>query len=306
MPRRTARIFCAWGSVTSTSGRHMPGETDVREARGHLGPLMQIKEEKWRTTEMNKPLKWLQGWTAERARLWSASLRYARDDGPADCTKRRERGCRNCPGLLNRMYVWLHYNMGLKFDFIAKVKLLFSFTEDCSDLRRPCFKCRRVTWRAACVDSLFPRLLCCSLCSDMFLSPSSKFPSFRERSEARDCDLPWGWVKDSPPPPPSLPPLPSLRDGLLLLHISLFCIHLSPLFSLGSTDRVQKEPPYRVSSSILDCSDRSISAPPPVVWSHCARKKKKKKRRGKKRGNFTDHAVENNQFTNPMDIMAPV
>lgn len=37
------------------------------------------------------------------------------------------------------------------------------------------------------------------LCSDMFLPPSPKFPSFRVRSEASDCDLPWGWVKDSPP-----------------------------------------------------------------------------------------------------------
>lgn len=58
-------------------------------------------------------------------------------------------------------------------------------------------------WRASCVESLFPLLLGYLLCSDMFLSPSPKFPSFRERSEARDCDLPWGWVKDSPPP--SLP-----------------------------------------------------------------------------------------------------
>ena len=58
---------------------------------------------------------------------------------------------------------------------------------------------------AACVKSLFLLLLWYSLCSDMFLSPSSKFPSLREKSEVRDCDLPWGWVKDSLPPPP--PPL---------------------------------------------------------------------------------------------------
>ena len=52
-------------------------------------------------------------------------------------------------------------------------------------------------------------LLCSSLCSDMFLSPSPKFPSFRERSEARHCDPAWGWVgwvKGSPPP--SLPSFP--------------------------------------------------------------------------------------------------
>lgn len=52
---------------------------------------------------------------------------------------------------------------------------------------------------ASCVESLFPLLLFHSLCSDMSLSPSPKFPSFTEGSEARDCDLPWGWVKDSPP-----------------------------------------------------------------------------------------------------------
>lgn len=58
--------FCAVGeSGTSTSGRHMPSETDVWGVRGHLGPLKQIKEVKWRTREMNKPLKWLRGWTAQ-------------------------------------------------------------------------------------------------------------------------------------------------------------------------------------------------------------------------------------------------
>lgn len=36
----------AWGSHASTSGRHMPGETDVCGVRGQPGPLMQIKEEK--------------------------------------------------------------------------------------------------------------------------------------------------------------------------------------------------------------------------------------------------------------------
>lgn len=159
------------------------------------------------------------------------------------------------------------------------------------------FKCRCVTWRAPCVESLFPLLLCDSLCSDMFLSPSPKFPSFRERSEARDCDLPWGWVK----PPPHHHPLPSLRDGLFL-SISLFCIHLSPLFSLGSSDRVQKELVYPVSSSISDCSHRSISAPQSdCMESLCVEKKK----RGKKSGNFTessDHAAENK--ANPMDYGA--
>lgn len=30
----------------STSGRHMPSETDVGEVRGHVGPLKQIKGEK--------------------------------------------------------------------------------------------------------------------------------------------------------------------------------------------------------------------------------------------------------------------
>lgn len=60
------------------------------------------------------------------------------------------------------------------------------------------FRCRY----ASCVKSLFPPLSFYLLCSDMFLSPSPKFPSFRERSEVRDSDLPRGWVKDSPPPSP--------------------------------------------------------------------------------------------------------
>lgn len=63
--------FAVWGSNEATSGRHMPSETDVWGVRGHLGPLMQIKEEKWGTTEMNKPLKWLQGWTAPSETLMS-------------------------------------------------------------------------------------------------------------------------------------------------------------------------------------------------------------------------------------------
>lgn len=59
------------------------------------------------------------------------------------------------------------------------------------------------------------------LCSDMLGSRSPTFPSFRAGSEARDCDLPWGWVEDSFHP---------LKDALCL-SISVFCIHLS-LFSL--------------------------------------------------------------------------
>lgn len=63
--------FAVLGSGTSTSGRHMPSETDVRGVMGHLGPLKQIKEEKWRTTEMNKRLKWLQGRTEQSETLIS-------------------------------------------------------------------------------------------------------------------------------------------------------------------------------------------------------------------------------------------
>lgn len=83
-------------------------------------------------------------------------------------------------------------------------------------------------WRASCVDSLFPLLLCRSPCSDTSPSPSPKFPSFRAGSEVRDCDLPSGWVKDSPPP------TPSMRDGPapFLFPIPLFCIHLTPFFLL--------------------------------------------------------------------------
>lgn len=71
----------------------------------------------------------------------------------------------------------------------------------------------RVVWNKHTQDAVFFSSRCapslCSLrlsfyllCSDMFLSPSPKFPSFRARSEVRDSDLPRGWVKDSPPPSP--------------------------------------------------------------------------------------------------------
>lgn len=136
-------------------------------------------------------------------------------------------------------------------------------------------------WRASCVDSLFPLLLCCSPCSDTSPSPSPKFPSFRAGSEVRDCDPPSGWVKDSPTsrnPPWEMGLLPSPSP-------SLYFVYTWPpfSFSLGSPDNVQKEPPSPVSASILDCSQRSIRAPVPDVWSRCAdrRRKKKKKKNGK-------------------------
>lgn len=118
------------------------------------------------------------------------------------------------------------------------------------------------------LESLFLPLSFYLPCLDMFLSPSPKFPSFRERSEVRDSDLPRGWVKDSLPPSPSwemcCPPPP----------ISLFCIHLSLLSSLGSPDNVQKDSWYSVSASILDWSAGPMG---PVVWSHCVGKNKGKK-----------------------------
>lgn len=61
MPHWITWIFVVSGSGMSTSGRHMPSKTDAWGVRGQLGSLIQIKDEKWRTTEMNKPLKWLQG-----------------------------------------------------------------------------------------------------------------------------------------------------------------------------------------------------------------------------------------------------
>lgn len=128
----------------------------------------------------------------------------------------------------------------------------------------------------------------------MFPSPSPEFPSFRGRSEVRDCDLPWGWVEDSP--------LLPFFERWAFLPISLFCIHLSPLFSLGSTDRVQKELQYPVSSCILDSSNGSITAPQLRV-SLCLRKNKKKW--NFTNGNFTNHWVKN-KCTNLMDITVPV
>lgn len=127
-------------------------------------------------------------------RLWSASLRYAWDDGLVDCTKRLQKLSRTKKHVcMITLITWGKHRTHFK-DFSI-------FTEDGCNFWQSYFKCRRVTWRAFSVESLFPRLLYYSLCSDMFLSPSPKFPSFRERSKARDCDLPWGWVKDSPHPP---------------------------------------------------------------------------------------------------------
>lgn len=72
------------------------------------------------------------------------------------------------------------------------------------------------------------------------------------------------------------PHLPPLQERCAVPPISLFCIHLSLLSSLGSPDNVQKELPYLVSDSILDYLDGSISVLQPAVWSHCVWKWKRK------------------------------
>lgn len=74
MPHWIAWIFAAVpGSGTCTSGRHMASGTDVCGVRGHLGPLMQTKDEKLKTTQMNKPRQWLHGWTAHTETLSSVT-----------------------------------------------------------------------------------------------------------------------------------------------------------------------------------------------------------------------------------------
>lgn len=103
-----------------------------------------------------------------------------------------------------------------KFRFCHKMCASFFLYCGFENFWRLCFGCRCVMWHASCVESLFPLLLGYLLCSDMFLSPSPKFPSFRERSEARDCDPPWGWVKDSPPP--SLPERWAVPPLLFILY----------------------------------------------------------------------------------------
>lgn len=189
----------------------MPSETDVWGVRGHLGPLMQIKEEKWGTTEMNKPLKCLQGWTAPSETLisitqisvwWRAGCLH-RKEAPEARTKNHFYYLHVCVIMLMTWVgkTWTHN--AFHFRFCHKMCTTFFFYQGFWNFWRPCFGCRCVMWHASCVESLFPLLLGYLLCSDMFLSPSPKFPSFRERSEARDCDPPWGWVKDSSPP--SLP-----------------------------------------------------------------------------------------------------
>lgn len=129
----------------------MPSETDVWKVTGHLGPLMQIKEEKWRTTEMNKPLKWLQGWTAQRETLisitqvcmWWWAVWLHKKTG---CGTKNHSAC-ICD------YI---YNTGPKYGFQLRYLqywLLSTFTEDCSTLNVDVFR------GVLLVSSL------CSLCS---------------------------------------------------------------------------------------------------------------------------------------------
>lgn len=197
-------VFGCLALAESTSGRHMPSETDVWGVGGHKDPLMQIKEETWRATEMNKPLKWLQ---------------RERED-------QHQSGVFVCVCVLIWLVVCTCWSQNYK-----RVSIIAAESDS------GWFEINTPRTQSLDADMLRAPSLCPSAlllpCSDMFLSPSPKFPSFRERSEVRDSDLPRGWVKDSPPPSPPW--------EMCCPPISLFCIHLSLLSSLGSPDSVQKE-----------------------------------------------------------------
>lgn len=133
-------------------------------------------------------------------------------------------------------------NMGMKYySFWFQIRVIFSFTEDCFNYWQFYFKCRCITWRAACVESLFPLLL--TLLRHVSLS-HPKFPSFRERSEARDCDLPWGWVKDAP--------LTSLSWEIGFSYPSLYFVYTWV--------------PYSFSDQLTECRKRGGIQFPALFW----------------------------------------
>lgn len=127
-------------------------ETDARRVRGHLGPLMQIKDEKWRTTEMNKPLKWFQGWTAQSETDQHHSGMRAMTGWLITQKDRKEAACKSDHS----------DNTGLKSHsqwfqmlFYCKFKVIFSFTGIVLTCDGPTLK----------VDVLRGVLLVSSLCS---------------------------------------------------------------------------------------------------------------------------------------------
>lgn len=77
----------------------------------------------------------------------------------------------------------------------------------------------------------------------MFLSPSPKFPPFRERSHAKDCDLPWGWARVLPLPFPL---------EIRCVSPSLYFVYTWVPYALLDQLTVQKKPLYPVSSQTLD------------------------------------------------------
>lgn len=152
-------------------------------------------------------------------RLWSASLRYACDDREADYRKKRqERGCRNCSELkkIPPKKTHSHYFVNVGLDSVSLFSganftvVVFSFSDNCCEFDDP-------TLNVDVLLSVLPVLSLCSCCSSSTCSAHTCFslPPLNsllwEKSKVRDCDLPWGWVKDSLPsfswemcPPPSL------------------------------------------------------------------------------------------------------
>lgn len=157
-------------SVESTSGWPAFWDRCLR-GQGSWGPSTRLKKKKkenWRGTEMNKPLKWLQRKNIS----------------------------------INQVCVcW----------YVVQLHMLKPELQMCLNYCSIGLGGVNTHWKQSSldVDMLHASSLCSLrspstllLCSDMFFSPSPKFPSFRERSEVRDSDLPRGWVKDSPPPSP--------------------------------------------------------------------------------------------------------
>lgn len=197
-------VFDCLALAESTSGLHMPSETDVWGVRGHKDPLMQIKEETWRATEMNKPLKWLQREREDRHQsgVFVCACWYG---GHLHVLK---------PELQTRLnyYCWIWF-------WVVWNK----HTQDAV-----LFRCRY----ASCSESLFPPLSFYPAQTCFSLPPLNSLLSERDqRSGTLTCPE-GGW---------RTPHLPPLHERCAVPPISLFCIHLSLLSSLGSPDSVQKE-----------------------------------------------------------------
>lgn len=247
-------------SGVSTSGRHMPSETDVGEVRGHVGPLKQIKGEKWRTTEMNKPLKWFQGWTAHSGTLISIMQRvFAHRDGE----KLQKPGLKIY--LISHLFQFICMRMWMHRQHSGKIWLvLASFISDGP--------------ASTNVDVLRGRLLVsslCSLCSSSTYSAQTCFsvpPPNSHLSErcqrSGTVTYPGGGWRT-----PHLPPLHERQA--VPPHLFVLYTPESLILSWITWQRAERA----AGSSFQLCFGlfQRINKGSTVVWSHCAWKWRGKK-----------------------------